>query len=113
MNHAMTRSQNIQSHNSNYRLSKYPHTSDADVEELGKFDDIAYFLIIAHLIGSEPPMKFFTTSKKHGATSLFKKLSETSERPTKAKPRKTIHCMGISAGSPKSTWTPTDSPAMT
>jgi len=35
----------IQSHNSNYRLPKYPNRADADVEEyIGLFEDVGYFI---------------------------------------------------------------------
>jgi hypothetical protein len=35
----------IQSHNSDYRLPKYPNRADADVEEyIGMFDDVGYFI---------------------------------------------------------------------
>ena len=46
-------SDDIESHNSNYRLPKYPNKSDADVDEyIGIFEDIGYF-VANDLVGAK------------------------------------------------------------
>lgn len=50
----------IQSHDSNYHLPKYPNKADADVEEyITVFDDMGYF-ITANLIANEMAYNYFS-----------------------------------------------------
>src|SRR5215472_13453472 len=50
----------IQSHNSNYRLPKYPNRADADVEEyIGLFEDVGYF-IVENLIAAKMAYDHFS-----------------------------------------------------
>src|SRR5215472_9962431 len=87
----------IQSHDSNYHLPKYPNKTDADVEEYIRiFDDIGY-LVMENLVATNIAYAYFSYDiEKAWCNITVQETIKRSERQTKAGPRKAIQYMATS-----------------
>jgi hypothetical protein len=87
----------IQSHDSNYRLPKYKNRTDADVEEyIGVFDDMGYF-IKDDLISEKMAYDHFSYDiEKAWCNIVVQEVIRKQRATDKARPRKATRSMGIS-----------------